>query len=141
MFTLFCLVHGDPVENAFAIDIERSKTISHLRELIKEKKAPEFDSVVADKLILWSVSISVDDTTMLEELVLENNKEKGVQKLLPLRKISKVFPSKPADEHIHIIVERPPRMLHVFPLSFVCFVIFGYCSTGLTMKTFTTQLD
>ena len=141
MVTLFHLVHGEPVENAFPVDIDKSKTVGVLKKLIKKEKAPDFDSVVADKLILWFVSIPVDDTTMLEELVLENNKKKGVQKLLPLRKISKVFPGKPADEHIHIIVERPPCMLHMFPLSFFCFVIFGYCSTELTMKTFTTQLN
>jgi len=126
MFTLSCLVHGEPVENAFTVDIERSKTISYLRELIKEKKAPRFNDVAADELTLWAVSIPDDDTAALEELVLENNKERGVQKLLPLRKISKVFPGKPADEYIHIIVERPLGMLHAF------FCLFDYHLIGLT---------
>ena len=109
MVTIFCLVHGEPVANAFPIEIDENKTIGTLKELIKLKKVPEFNDIAADKLRLWSVNIPVNDTSALEELVLENNEEKGVQELLPVKKINKVFTEEPADEQIHVIVERPPR--------------------------------
>jgi len=52
------------------------------------------------------VSILVNDNVddELEELVLQNDPDKGVLKLSPARRLSKYFPAEPADEHIHIIV-------------------------------------
>ena len=107
MLTIFCLVRGEPATNAFPIEIDENKNIGTLRELIKSKKKNRFHDIDANELKLWSVSISVDDTSALGELVLENNKEKGVQELFPVKKISKIFSEEPAEEHIHIIVERP----------------------------------
>ncbi|CAG8645535.1 5837_t:CDS:2, partial [Paraglomus occultum] len=75
--TLFCLVHGDPTERAFPVDIEQNKTVGHLRDKIKKKKRPEFDDIAADKLILWAVEIS------------------------------NMFSVPPAKMHIHVIVDRP----------------------------------
>ena len=44
---IFCLVLGDAVESAFVVDIEENKTISHLKEVIKEKKKNAFGNVDA----------------------------------------------------------------------------------------------
>ncbi|POG68563.1 hypothetical protein GLOIN_2v1636630, partial [Rhizophagus irregularis DAOM 181602=DAOM 197198] len=111
--TLSCLVVGEnPYENAFEVDIEINKSISKLKDAIKEKKAPEFDNFATDKLKLWKVDISFEEENKKLELV--NTKinvnikdELGGEELPPLSKISKHFPSQPADEHIHIIVQRP----------------------------------
>jgi Crinkler effector protein N-terminal domain len=108
---IFCLVHGEPIANAFPVEIPRDGTIGTLKKLIKTEKTPEFNDIAADKLKLWSVNIPIDDTAALEELTalekLENNEEKGIQELLPVKKIRKIFPNEPTEEHIHIIIERP----------------------------------
>ena len=64
------------------------------------------------KLKLWKVDISLEEEN--EKLTAVNTKinvnikdELGGVELLPLSKISKHFTSQPADEHIHIIVQRP----------------------------------
>ena len=58
--------------------------------------------------MLWKVNIPVGGDTMEVDIVLENNKEIGVQKLLyPTKKIDSIFTKNITDESIHIIVERP----------------------------------
>ena len=80
-----------------------------LKDVIKEKIV---DNVKAKDLKLWKVDISLEEEN--EKLKLVNTKinvnikeELGGMKLLLLSKISKHFPSQLADEHIHIIVQRP----------------------------------
>jgi Crinkler effector protein N-terminal domain len=104
--TLFCLVEGESTANAFTIKIPPTNTIDDLKKLIKKGKSPKFDDIAADKLKLWSVSIPADDANTLKNLVLENNKDNGVQELLPMDDIADVFPA-PPKKYIHIIVERP----------------------------------
>lgn len=120
--TIFCLVHGEPVTNAFPVDIDECKTISHLKKLIKSEKQNEFHDIATDKLKLWKVNIPADNSSALENLVLENNEENGTQELLPVKKISKVLPN-PAEEHIHIIVERPARKCYFYISSFFFFFL------------------
>ena len=50
--TLLCLVKGSPTANAFAVDIDREKLVSHLKKVIKAEKQNDFASVDADKLKL-----------------------------------------------------------------------------------------
>ncbi|GBC10287.1 hypothetical protein RclHR1_00950024 [Rhizophagus clarus] len=110
--TLSCLVVGEsPYENAFqvVIDTTQIKTVALLKDAIKEKID---DNVKAKDLKLWKVDISLEEEN--EKLNLVNTKinvnikeELGGVELLPLSKISKHFTSQPADEHIHIIVQRP----------------------------------
>ncbi|KAG0350128.1 hypothetical protein BGX24_008247, partial [Mortierella sp. AD032] len=40
--SLFCLVHGEATSNAFPVEIESTKTIGDLKELIKTKKTNDF---------------------------------------------------------------------------------------------------
>ncbi|CAI2194197.1 10205_t:CDS:2, partial [Funneliformis geosporum] len=110
--TLNCLVVGEnPYENAFNIKTNLTKAICELKEAIKVKKAPEFDNFAADKLILWKVDISLEENG---ELIAVNTKintnikdELGGVELTSLSKISKHFPSQPAIEHLHIVLQRP----------------------------------
>jgi hypothetical protein len=110
--TLSCLVAGEnPYDNSFPVDIDTNKvkTVGHLKDAIKEKID---DNVKAKDLKLWKVDISLEEENEKLKLVNEkinvNIKDdlEGVE-LKPLSKISKHFPSQPADEHIHIIVQRP----------------------------------
>ena len=77
-----------------------------------------FVNVDADKLKLWKVNISLEEEN--EKLNLVNTKinvnikdELGGVELLSLSKISKHFTSQPADEHIHIIIQRPVKTKEV----------------------------
>lgn len=104
---LFCLIYGDdPSQNAFPVKVERASTVGGLKELIKVKKVPEFDNFAADKLELWKVNISIDKLGTLDRNFNIDDYAIG-EKLSPLRKIDKIFPDEPADEHIHIIAEKP----------------------------------
>jgi hypothetical protein len=51
-YKLNCLVSGCDLSNIFQINIAPTESVSALRELIKEKKKPEFDKVDADYLKL-----------------------------------------------------------------------------------------
>jgi hypothetical protein len=104
--TLLCLVKGNTTASAFAVDIDREKLVSHLKDAIKAKKAPEFDNFLADKLKLWKVTIPGDQDDQLRNLILQDSDE-----LLAIRKISKYFPDSPLEEHIHIIVKLPRKCL------------------------------
>ncbi|CAI2188419.1 15376_t:CDS:2 [Funneliformis geosporum] len=61
LITLNCLVVSeDPYENAFNVDIDFSKTIDHLRKIIKERiNVP--NNVKAKDLKLWMVDIPFDE--------------------------------------------------------------------------------
>jgi hypothetical protein len=50
------LVLGDDPSHIFEIKIAPTESVSALKELIKEKKSPQFDDVPADYLKLWKVS-------------------------------------------------------------------------------------
>ena len=53
---------NDAVPNdIFPVEIEKNKVVGDLKEDIKKKQAPEFDDIPADKLVLFQVSIPVDD--------------------------------------------------------------------------------
>jgi hypothetical protein len=100
--TLFCLVKGNTTTSAFEVDIEKDKSISHLKKVIKAEKAPEFDNFPADKLRLWKKEIPDDQDDLLSNLTLNDGDE-----LLATKKISKYFPDPPPEEYIHVIVEPP----------------------------------
>ena len=109
--TFSCLVVGEnPYENAFAVEIDTTKLVSFFKDATKEKNAQAFANVDAKDIKLWKVDISFEEEN--EKLKLVNTKInvnikeelEGVE-LKPLSKISKHFPSQPADEHIHIIVQ------------------------------------
>ncbi|RIA79897.1 hypothetical protein C1645_839681 [Glomus cerebriforme] len=124
--TLSCLVAGEnPYENAFNVKVNKTEAVSELKDAIKEKKAPEFDNFATDKLKLWKVDISFEEENKKLELVntkinVNIKEDLGGEELPPLSKISKHFPSQPADEHIHIIVQRPVETKEVH-----CTVTYG----------------
>ncbi|KAG0272672.1 hypothetical protein BGZ95_011551 [Linnemannia exigua] len=110
--TLFCLVDGEATSQAFSIDIDQTKTVDHLKDLIKTKKTNNFSDVDADQLTLWRVSIPDDDDNDLPVLfdsVPEKKKLKATTRLL------KVFDTELPDDTIHIIVQRPPQVHALVP--------------------------
>src|SRR6266480_1229243 len=104
--TLLCLVKGNKTASAFAVDIDREKLVSHLKEAIKESQKPFFDSIPTKDIKLWNVKIPDDQDDLLSNLTLNDGDE-----LLAIKKISKYFPDSPPEEHIHVIVKLPRKCL------------------------------
>ena len=105
MLTLFCLLDGGAVKNAFHIDISEDQTISHLKKSIKEETMPVLRKVAAANLSVYRVSIPKGDEKALKEA--ENGIELGENhELDPLDTIRDVFPD-PATGFIQIMVQRP----------------------------------
>ncbi|RUO96813.1 hypothetical protein BC936DRAFT_141416, partial [Jimgerdemannia flammicorona] len=114
--TFVCLLHGDPVENAFPIDITTSKLVGHLKDKIKEKKAPYFNHIAADELTLYRVNVSVNCSDWLKDLDLERYTESIVRKLFPTDDILDVLPYPPGKRCIHLIVVPPAIVPIVSPI-------------------------
>ena len=100
--TLLCLVKGNRTANAFAVDIDSEKLVSHLKDAIKAKKAPEFDNFPADRLKLWKVEIGGDHDDQLRNLTLLDQDE-----LLAINDIGDYWTEKPPKRHIHVLDEPP----------------------------------
>jgi Crinkler effector protein N-terminal domain len=103
MLTINCLVYGDTVERAFAVDIGDGKLVSHLKDEIKKKKEDDFRNTDANKLTLWKVDIPDDDSVALTIIPNDN------AIMLPTKKLVKYFTKEPTDEHIHVIVNSPSQ--------------------------------
>src|SRR5437868_11208874 len=118
--TLSCLVVGEnPYENAFNVKINKTEAVSELKDTIKEKQKPFFDNVAPKDIKLWKVDISLKEENKklfaVNTKINVNIKDKlEGEELKPLSKISKHFPSQPADKHIHIIVQRPVETREVY---------------------------
>src|SRR5688572_21895514 len=95
----------NPYENAFAVEIDTTKLAIFFKKVIKENQKPFFDNVAPNELKLWKVDISLEKENKKLELVnrkinVNIKEDLGGEELPPLSKISKHFPSQPADEHI-----------------------------------------
>ena len=62
--TLLCLVKGNILANAFAINIDREKLVSHLKEAIKEKIDVPANFKAKD-LKVWKKEIRDDQDDLL----------------------------------------------------------------------------
>ncbi|KAF8905927.1 hypothetical protein BGZ58_006349, partial [Dissophora ornata] len=105
--TLFCLVDEEATSQAFSIEIDRTKTVDHLKDLIKAKKTIEFSDVDADKLTLWRVSMPITRDNDEMPILLSNFTKGNKEKLHPADDLSDVFEETPPKKTIHIIVQRP----------------------------------
>jgi hypothetical protein len=121
MVTLVCALVGVK-GNAFAVDIDASKLVDHLKDAIKVKKENDLKAIDADKLHLflakkgdntWLES-STDDvkklkkgekTALIEALTHEDNELQGES---GLQKVLKDMPQ-PATDQIHVLVVVPQQ--------------------------------
>ena len=102
MLSLTCYLLGDDVKRYFVVEIEETKAVSILKDLIKEKKAPHLDHVSASDLEIWKVDLSMLNLKKgLEEIELndDNSLSQG-------QRLSKVF-SNLVSGHIHVIAKAP----------------------------------
>ncbi|KAF9119193.1 hypothetical protein BGX30_004020 [Mortierella sp. GBA39] len=108
--TLFCLVDGKATSNAFSIEIEQTKTVDHLKDLIKAKKTIDFNDIDAEQLTLWKVAIPDDDEDEEVPILLSAVSTKDRKKLKATRELEEFFTEPPLKKTIHIIVQRPPQV-------------------------------
>ncbi|KAI1319084.1 hypothetical protein EDD11_004973 [Mortierella claussenii] len=101
--TLFCLIDGQPTSRTFEIDIPPTRTVARLRDLIKIKKAPAFDDIAADALLLWLIEIPKEKQDSVVTLGSLDKKEMLID---PRIQLSKLFPESPGD-NTYILVQRP----------------------------------
>ncbi|CAG8824704.1 18912_t:CDS:2 [Gigaspora margarita] len=129
--TFLCLVRGEPITRAFAIDIDSNMLISYLKKVVKSELHPQFDNVPHKDIKLWKIEIRDNNIGALSNLSLHDNDE-----LLPTRKVKEYWPKAPEEEHIHIIVSLSTS----FNLSIKYFHI-KYVEKGDTHRTFYKMLD
>ncbi|KAG0197469.1 hypothetical protein BGX33_000595, partial [Mortierella sp. NVP41] len=104
LLNLYCLVDGLPTSRAFEIEVSATRTVAHLKDLVKTKQAPAFDDITVDQLNLWRVVIPDEKQSHVITIgVLENKAELSN----PRMRLSKLFPESP-DDNTYIIVQRPP---------------------------------
>jgi hypothetical protein len=111
---LNALVLGDVRGHIFTIEIDGTKNVSTLKDLIKDKNKPNFDHIPAYTLNIFKVSFPVGDDldATLKRFRPEHDPEKGVHHLsVPLNRLNAVF-GDPIDGHIHVIVQPPPAGKH-----------------------------
>jgi hypothetical protein len=107
--TVFCLVEGESTSNAFSIEIDSTKTVDGLKDLIKAKQSPDFDAIVANKIKLWKVSIPDDgNVIILRDNQTVENQLRATSKLFTVFKDELEEKADLPGDTIHILVERPP---------------------------------
>ncbi|KAG8834757.1 hypothetical protein FRC17_007263 [Serendipita sp. 399] len=80
-------------------------TVGQLKDQIKGKKSPKFEHIPADALTLYRVDVLVLENEEIEEKLTNASLN---DKLNPLRRLDKIYPSGlPDGEVVHIIVKPP----------------------------------
>jgi len=102
---LFCLVEGDSLKNAFAVDINRNKLVAHLKDEIKQKNSNIFANIDAKDLQLWKVETPFNAAHI--NIKIANFPEDKKEELIAPMQIGDYWKDRPSNNHIHIIVHPP----------------------------------
>ncbi|KAF8926060.1 hypothetical protein BGZ58_000227, partial [Dissophora ornata] len=103
--TLFCLVDGQSTSQAFKVEIDGNASIFRFKEAILDKIGNA--GFKAKDLVLWQVTISIDENAGNESIIITLDGLDDKTKLSnPRTCLSKLFPENPAD-NTYIIVEPP----------------------------------
>jgi hypothetical protein len=102
---LNCLVLGDDPSHLFPVEIANTKTVGALKEEIWKKKENAFKGIDADTLVLWKVSFADEN---LQQGLAKFDPANGDLLRRPAARLNNVFPNQPQDEHLHILIQRPP---------------------------------
>ncbi|CAG8598035.1 2828_t:CDS:2 [Paraglomus brasilianum] len=115
--TLSCLVMGDdPYENVFAVDIDDSKLVSHLKKAIKQEQPQTFAGVDSKNLKLWKVNIPLNEPEPNLSLTTTKKFDITIREGLPdvkllssFDEISEYFSGQPPRKHVHVVVQGEPQ--------------------------------
>jgi hypothetical protein len=101
--TLFCLVKGNTLTNAFPVHIDSNQLVGDLKKVIKAENPQTFANVDAKDIQLWKVEIGGDH---LDDQ-LKNLKLNGNDELSAINEIGEYWTETPPKKHIHVLVEPP----------------------------------
>jgi Crinkler effector protein N-terminal domain len=104
-YTIICAILGETT--SFPIEIESSKIVGILKDMIKEKKPNRFAGVDADELALYDVNISGSKEARIEELKTMADNFGQREELDALRELTQIYSTAPPKHTIHIIVQPP----------------------------------
>ena len=102
--SLNCLIHGEVQDKMFTVEVEKTKSVSILKKLIKEEKASRLEHIDASDLDLWDVSIPMDE---LGAEPVHVNLDAYPKLSPPRKKLSYLFNGTLDDERLHIIAKAP----------------------------------
>ena len=102
LLQLNCWVFGEDPNSIFPVKIVATKTVSTLKDAVKEKKQPVLNHIAASMLVLWKVSIPNNDSlkTNISKLVLV---DEGL--LLATAELLEFFLETPIQKHLHVIIK------------------------------------
>ena len=125
---LNCSVLGPDVGNVFPVDILPSKGVGHLKDAIKNKKAPKLDHLAADELGIYKVSdfaqythrrrcvathfqllkpLSRDKIVPILGTIVNGANTPDAVELDSMKKLSYYFPKDPVAEALHLVIQVP----------------------------------
>ncbi|KAF9957871.1 hypothetical protein BGZ65_001811 [Modicella reniformis] len=104
---LACLLQGE--STSFEVEVPAGRSVSYLKDLIKEKNPNTLEKVRAKDLTLWRVSIPIVLKKDRKEIFLKD--VASPTELDETAKISHVFDAKLPEDTIHIIIQPPKSVL------------------------------
>jgi hypothetical protein len=110
-----CLLLGSDSSEVFTVEILKTKNVSILKDLIKEKQSHRLSHVDASELTVWKVSLPAD--TITPELTVDD--VEACEKLRSVKKISSIFGDALGDEHVQILVQAPTGPLNKHFLNLI----------------------
>ena len=94
-YKLFCSIEGTSTD--FSVTIDANETIDDLKELIKNKNAPDLNDINPAKLKLWKVDTPDDQEIDFSSLAPEDE-------LKPTWSVGDYWQTKPPMKHIHVLI-------------------------------------
>ncbi|KAH7908778.1 hypothetical protein BJ138DRAFT_1115536 [Hygrophoropsis aurantiaca] len=101
---LNCLVRGDTRNHIFSVEIAGTQNVHALRKAIKVEKPHVFSDIEADGLILWNVSIALDN---VERALQDNSFGEPLESVLVLQEVFQ----DPFHNHLHVLAQHPHQQL------------------------------
>ena len=109
---LNCLILGDDPSLIFTVEISETRPVSILKKEIWKENRNSFKAVDADTLVLWKVSLPVNEN--FKQILGEFEPDEEIELRQPLTRLSSVFRN-PKDGYLHIIVQRPCECPYLVP--------------------------
>ena len=95
LLSLNCVISDDP-DRMFTVEIEKTKNVSILKDMIKEKKAPHLNHIAASDLDLWQVECPIGNLPF-------KNRPADQPELRSEKLLSEVFPAGLDINCIHVV--------------------------------------
>jgi hypothetical protein len=100
----------DPKDRVFSIEIDDTKNVSALKDMVHHYQALVFTRFSPNELDLYKISIAADANLgdrIRTILPIRHDPENGVKKLSPLELLSVEFAEMPDHMNLHVIVRTP----------------------------------